>query len=157
MQVNSEEEWICYGVFCGPSSFRTQFLKDTLAMQPAHLLYLPEHRPPFTGGSHPRKRQQNCSVCSGCLAVLLGVFPTMEQAFPLLRCSDKALVQGISQAGTTSPNLSVSMAGSLNASLQFLISTQWSYMCALSFLHLSLFPKVCSGSKAYISCQVISS
>lgn len=32
MQVNSEEEWICYGVFWGPmpSSFRTQFWKTPL-------------------------------------------------------------------------------------------------------------------------------
>lgn len=129
-------------------------LKDTPTMQPAHLLYLPEHRPPFTEGSLPRKRQRNCSVCSSCLAVLLGVFPTMEHFHCFAAQTKKHWSKGFHKQA---PNLSVSMAGSLNASVQFLISTQWSSMYALSFLQLSLFPKVRSGSKVYISCQVISS
>lgn len=57
-----------------PSSFRTQFLKDTPAMQPAPLLYLPEHKPPFTEGSCSRKRQEDCCAGSGCLGCFWGCF-----------------------------------------------------------------------------------
>lgn len=138
-----------------PSSFRTQFLKDPCNATGSPAL------PPWAQATIHRgltpQEETGGLLCGLQLFGSASGAVSNNGAFPLLPCSDKnAVVWEISQTGTTPPNLSVFMAGSLNASLQFLISTQWSSMYALSFLHLSLFPKVPSRSKAYFSCQVIS-
>lgn len=78
MQVSSEEDGFVT-VWLGIDAF---LLQDTASERHPWNATISPALPAWAqatihSGSHPGKRQEDCSACSG-LAVLLGVFPTME-------------------------------------------------------------------------------